>query len=649
MAGASGLDRASLATINPRLPLAVLRLRRSPAEALRQVELSLARGLLDQQATRLDAALTPDERAAQAKQLDRIARVQPQILFLLARFDRTEPESATLEQLLAERREAEGQLADLAATASQREVASLEAIRKALPADAALMLWIDGGSRISHVQEHWVCVVRSTGEPHWERLPGTGAEGTWTSDDFLLPSRLRDALEISTPRSELEAIAKRFRDQRIVPALPHLAGVKNLHVVAVNWMSGVPVELLAPEFTISYVPSGTVLARARDGAPPTGRRALAVGDPVFNRPGTTTAPADKPLPPGGVLINQVLPGSSSARAGLRRGDVILKYADTEIKDTKDLGAAIAASAKSASVPVTLWRETADRPVVRDVAAGALGVVLATEPAPAAIASRRQADAQLQSLQRGGWADLPGSRLEVDRLRQLLGDDCLALTDSDASEQRLEEIRKSGELSRFRYLHLATHGEGNTSTAFESVLILAQDNLPGVIRPRVGEPNIDGSVSAREVLEFWKLDAELVTLSACESALGRVGSGEGLLGFAQAFLHAGSRSVCLSLWKVDDVATALLMDRFYHNLLVKRMGKAASLDEAKRWLRGLSGEDAVALTAKLSKGVARGQRSKGEELHLVVPAGNPKGPAARDAKPFAHPRFWAAFILIGDPN
>src|SRR5262249_56784503 len=94
---------------------------------------------------------------------------------------------------------------------------------------------------------------------------------------------------------------------------------------------------------------------------------------------------------------------------------------------------------------------------------------------------------------------------------------------------------------------------------------------------------------------WELKAELVTLSACETALGRDAGGEGFVSFTQALLMSGSRSVCLSLWKVADKATALLMQRFYANLLGRRAGlsrplpKAEALDEAKRWLRGLTGD------------------------------------------------------------
>src|SRR5207244_6366752 len=95
-----------------------------------------------------------------------------------------------------------------------------------------------------------------------------------------------------------------------------------------------------------------------------------------------------------------------------------------------------------------------------------------------------------------------------------------------------------------------------------------------------------------VVRAWDLDADLVVLSACESGLGRYAGGEGYLGFAQALFVKGARSLVLSQWKVDDQATALLMTRFYQNLLGRRPGldkpmpKAEALREAKTWLRQL---------------------------------------------------------------
>ena len=148
------------------------------------------------------------------------------------------------------------------------------------------------------------------------------------------------------------------------------------------------------------------------------------------------------------------------------------------------------------------------------------------------------------------------------------------------------------------------------------MILTQTDLPDPLTQVLNhKPAFDGRLAVREIQRGWELNAELVTLSACETALGRHAGGEGFVGFTQALLMSGTRSVCLSLWKVDDTATALLMQRFYTNLLARRPGqsgpmpKAEALREAKFWLRGLRRAEVLALTAELSAGVARG---KGEE-------------------------------------
>ena len=114
-----------------------------------------------------------------------------------------------------------------------------------------------------------------------------------------------------------------------------------------------------------------------------------------------------------------------------------------------------------------------------------------------------------------------------------------------------------------------------------------------------------------------------------------------MGFTQALLMSGTRSVCLSLWKVDDTATALLMTRFYQNMLGKRDGlskpmpKAEALREAKMWLRGLTRDSADAATFQLNHFSRSG-------LHRD--AGNYTGD-----HPYEHPHFWAAFVLVGDPD
>ena len=144
----------------------------------------------------------------------------------------------------------------------------------------------------------------------------------------------------------------------------------------------------------------------------------------------------------------------------------------------------------------------------------------------------------------------------------------------------------------------------------------------------------------------------MTLSACETALGRDAGGEGFVGFTQALLMSGARSVCLSLWKVDDTATALLMQRFYANLLGRRARAHRSDAQGRGPPRGeglaagLRRAEVLALTAELSGGVERGKGAKARqpaELAAAIPAGGDND------RPYASPHFWAAFVLAGDPD
>jgi CHAT domain-containing protein len=240
--------------------------------------------------------------------------------------------------------------------------------------------------------------------------------------------------------------------------------------------------------------------------------------------------------------------------------------------------------------------------------------------------------------RDGLHPLPGTRREVEALAGLFGE-ADTLLGADASEARLDALANEGLLKGYRYVHIATHGLASAERPLESYLSLADQNLPDPLRQVLsGRPAHTGRLTARHILDAWRLDTDLVVLSACQSGLGRYEAGEGYVGFAQALFLAGARSLVLSQWSVDDEATALLMVRFYQNLLGKRAGlkgplpKAQALAEAKGWLRNLSPKEAKTAVASLPRG------------SLKAPGKAPGG-----ARPYAHPYYWAGFILVGDPG
>jgi CHAT domain-containing protein/tetratricopeptide (TPR) repeat protein len=238
----------------------------------------------------------------------------------------------------------------------------------------------------------------------------------------------------------------------------------------------------------------------------------------------------------------------------------------------------------------------------------------------------------QALRGPTFQPLRGTRGEVDTIATLIrqhGGRVETLLGRDASRKSLGRLARHPGLDAFQYLHLATHGVPDPRAGLNSHLALAP-----------ADPDHDADQLAAAEMLTWKLRAELVTLSACSTALGQHLGGEGYLGFAQPLFLAGARSVVLSQWPVDDTATRLLMERFYRNMLGQRkgldrpLGKALALHEAKQWLRRLSTEEARRLAAPLP-------RERGDD--------RPLPPRAPEVPRYAHPYYWASFILVGDPG
>lgn len=161
-----------------------------------------------------------------------------------------------------------------------------------------------------------------------------------------------------------------------------------------------------------------------------------------------------------------------------------------------------------------------------------------------------------------------TRQEADQILAVApGGANLKALDFDAS--RATAI--SSGLNQFRYVHFATHGYLDSERPDLSAIVLSLVNQDG--NPQ------DGFLRAHDIYNL-NLPAELVVLSACQTGLGKDIKGEGLVGLTRGFMYAGARRVVVSLWNVDDKATAELMQRFYRGILRENLTPAAALRKAQ---------------------------------------------------------------------
>jgi CHAT domain-containing protein len=141
----------------------------------------------------------------------------------------------------------------------------------------------------------------------------------------------------------------------------------------------------------------------------------------------------------------------------------------------------------------------------------------------------------------------------------------------------------------RILHIATHGFFLADQPLQNDAPRAEDPLQrsGLVFAGANHPDAnpvdDGYLTAAEATAMDLEGTELVTLSACETALGGVRSGEGVYGLQRSLAVAGARSTLLSLWKVDDVLTVTFMEEYYKRLRAGE-GRADALRNTQAWFR-----------------------------------------------------------------
>jgi CHAT domain-containing protein/Tfp pilus assembly protein PilF len=299
------------------------------------------------------------------------------------------------------------------------------------------------------------------------------------------------------------------------------------------------------------------------------KRLLIVGDGVLQYVPFAAlpkpAPGARPHAPLVVDHEVVSLPSASALAVLRR----------ELAGRKPAPKTIAALAD----PVF---EQGDERFKLSVASGGTGRAVSLQTRTATAALDGELDRSIRDLGLGAEGvrlpRLPFTRKEAQAILSLVpADQRFAALDFAANQT----IATSDELAQYRYLHFATHGLLNPRNPELSGIVLSLFNEQGAEQ--------DGFLRAHEVFNL-NLPAEMVTLSGCQTGLGKDVLGEGVVGLTRGFMYAGAARVLVSLWEVNDHATSELMGRLYRGILGKRrLTPAAALREAqvalwrdKRW-------------------------------------------------------------------
>ena len=195
----------------------------------------------------------------------------------------------------------------------------------------------------------------------------------------------------------------------------------------------------------------------------------------------------------------------------------------------------------------------------------------------------------------GFGPLPEAEKEVKTLARLYG---TANSHVFIGAEAREAVVKT-EAPKYEVLHFATHGLLDNRNPMFSYLILAQT---------AGDPNEDGLLEAREIINM-DLHAKLAVLSACQTARGRVGAGEGVIGMSWALFVAGVPTTVASQWKVDSASTTSLMIDLHRRLTMRRANP------------------------KLKEAKAEALRQAALEMLR--------------SERYRHPFYWAGFVMIGD--
>lgn len=185
-----------------------------------------------------------------------------------------------------------------------------------------------------------------------------------------------------------------------------------------------------------------------------------------------------------------------------------------------------------------------------------------------------------SLNKYSWPDLPGTLEEVKAISNIIKNSDI-LVGKEVTENQIKKYSNEGKLAYYKVLHFATHGLVVPEIPELSALVLSQF--------KTEQDGEDGFLRMGEIAQL-DINADFVNLSACETGLGRIYGGEGVVGLTQSFLIAGANGLSVSLWQVADDSTALFMSELYKKVELQKISYMQAIAETKRgFINGAYGE------------------------------------------------------------
>jgi CHAT domain-containing protein len=167
-----------------------------------------------------------------------------------------------------------------------------------------------------------------------------------------------------------------------------------------------------------------------------------------------------------------------------------------------------------------------------------------------------------------FKDIPGSLSEIENISEEFSKKKI-YSGKKVTESLIKELSAENKLGKYKIIHFSTHG----------VFIPEHPNLSAIILP-AGKNSEDGFLTADEIA-MMKLNADFVNLSACETGLGKIYEGEGVVGIAQSFVIAGANALSVSLWQVADNSTSLFMTEMYKMVKEENISYATAMSRIKR--------------------------------------------------------------------